>query len=265
MKIQINRIIGSLFLAFCISLAAVAVKADTLLGSSSTGSNPASIYSIDSNTGIATLIGPSGLTHPLGGPGKVSAIALDPISGEFYGMFGSALGCATLITIDPDTGVATEIGALFGAGFDARVSGGICNGGSDALIFGDDGTLYVGGWAGGFLGGSFLTVDKSSGAVRSAVQTDPHPFQPSSIHIVGFARAPDGTMWVSRGANAADALGNPLACIHTIDPVTGGFTSTVLLSETIEHRNGTGSNSVCRTWRLFFSGSEYPIASGYRD
>jgi hypothetical protein len=197
-----------------------------MLGSSSTGSSPASLYSIDRATGVATLIGSSGLLDSQGGPNKVSAIAEDPITGQWYGIFGSNCTGARLITIDPSTGAGTIIGPLVGAGFDATNDTGsqaACYGGSEALIFANDGTLYAGGWNAGFTCGNFLKLDKSTGAVLSVLPTDNNPVQGCNSSIAGLARAPDGTLWVSRGNNIPGV-------VHTINPLTGSFTSTLTLS-----------------------------------
>ncbi len=226
MNVHARNILGSSFLAICLSLSFVAVQAATIFGSSSRGSSPASIYSIDTVTGEATLIGTGiGLIDTTSDPNKVSAIALDPISGAYYAIWGSFLTGAQLITIDLDTGLGTVVGPLVGAGFDA--SDVLCFCGSDGLVFGTDGTLYASGWNGGFTdGGSFLTLDKSTGAVLSAVATEIHPGSnpmfPISVAISGLARAPDGTLWVSRGNNGA-------GLIHTIDPDDGSFMTTLEL------------------------------------
>lgn len=226
MKIRLSQILNGLILATCLMLAAVAARAaDELLGSSSAGTNPASIYSIDSTTGAATLIGSSGLTDSLGRPNKIAGIANDPADGTLYGIFGSACTGAQLITIDPATGAGTIIGPLVGAGFDGSddtgsgiTGGSACSGGSDALVFGDDGTLFAGGWVPDGTGGRLLTVDKTTGAVLTVLPTD------GGAHIAGLAKAPDGTLWVSRGGNGS-------GLVHTIDPATGMFTSTIMLSD----------------------------------
>lgn len=228
MKIQKTRTIHRIILAISLMLAATVASAnEELLGSSSSGTNPASLYSIDATTGAATLIGSTGLVDSVGRPNKVAAIALDPQDGTLYGIFGSACTGARLITIDPSTGAGTPVGFLVGAGFNASndtgsgsVGGGTgCHGGSDALVFGDDGTLYAGGWNGvGFSGGTLLTVDKITGAVLTAQQTT------GGAHIAGLAKASDGTIWVSRGNNTSGLL-------HTIDTGTGAFSSTLALSE----------------------------------
>jgi hypothetical protein len=231
MKTKTPGLASGLLIAICMSFASFVANAQSLLGSSSTGSSPASIYSIDSSTGTATLIGPSGLLDSQGGPNKISSLALDPMSGRFYGIFGSSCTGARLITIDPLTGAGTIIGPLVGAGFDATddtgsgsTGTGPCLGGSDALIFGDDGTLYASGWNAGFTCGTFLTLDKTTGAVLSAVPTDFNAAFGCNASISGMARAPDGTLWASRGNNAEGVL-------NTVDPLTGGFTSTLVLSD----------------------------------
>jgi len=60
-------------------------EAQVLWGSSSKGgTNPSSVFTIDRTTGLATLVGPTGL-----GDG-VSGIRFDPQSGMMYGILGSA-------------------------------------------------------------------------------------------------------------------------------------------------------------------------------
>ena len=189
MNVHARRILGSGLLAICLSLSFVEVQADTLIGSSSRGSSPASIYSIDTDTGVATLIGPIGLIDTEGSPNKVSAIALDPISGVYYAIWGSSCTGARLITIDLVTGTGTVIGVLKGAGFDATsvLLPAPCPGGSDALIFTDDGRLYAEGWNAGFVAGNLLEIDKSGGTVLSAVATTLGLFGfPSGIAGIGM-------------------------------------------------------------------------------
>ena len=200
-------------------------KADPFLwASSSEGTHPASIFTIDPSTGLATRLGSVGLLDSIGRVNKVSAIAVDPTDGTVYGMFGSACTGARLITIDPVTGAGTSIGYLVGAGFDGSndtgdgAPTGPCWAGSDALAFDKDGTLYAGGWNGGTSGGKLLVVDKTSGAVLANIPT------PSASHIAGLAVDADGVLWVSRGNNTAGQ-------IHTINPMTGVFTYTRSLSD----------------------------------
>lgn len=228
MTARATRSTGTYTLGILFALASMqAVAIEDIFGSSSQGSSPASLYSVDADTGAATLIGSTGLLRQDGiTQNRVSGIAIDPTDGRLYGIFGSACSGARLITIDPITGAGTPIGFLQGANFDASDDtgdgnvnvGGGCLGGSDALIFGDDGTLYAGGWNGGTPGGKLLTVNKTSGVVLSNVATT------GLAHIAGLARAPGGTIWVSRGNNGPGQL-------HTIDTATGQFLSTLQLSD----------------------------------
>lgn len=186
-------------------------EAQVLWGSSSkNGPNPSSVFTIDTATGLATLVGPTGL-----GDG-VSGVKFDPLSGTMYGILGSACTGARLITIDTATGAGTVIGALVGAGFDGS-SNNFCAGGSDALAFAPDGTLYAGGYVLGAT--SLLRVEKSTGAVLEAHAT------PSSL--VGLAFDPAGVLWASHGNSSFSFA------LHTIDPATGAETSTLPLSEPV--------------------------------
>jgi hypothetical protein len=226
MKIKASSLVTLMRSLALAMLAALPANAATtsLWASSSEGTNPSSLFTVDAATGAATLVGSSGLGN------KLSAIAVDPADGTLYGIRGSACTGARLITINPATGAGTIVGVLVGPGFDATVDtgsgntgGGVggCTGGSDALVFGADGTLYAGGWNGGtYLGGSFLTLNKATGAVLSVQPTA------GAANIAGLARAPDGTLWVSRGSNG-------LGLLHTIDPSTGQFTATLSLSSAI--------------------------------
>jgi len=186
--------------------------AEVLWGSSSKGSNnPSSVFTIDTTTGLATLVGGSGL-----GDG-ISAIRFDPLTGTLYGMLGSACTGARLITIDTATGAGTLVGVLVGAGFDGG-STTPCGGGSDALAFASDGTLY----AEGFSAVTFtklLKVDKSTGTVLESHSTPDH--------LAGLAFDPSGVLWASHGNSTSGCE------LHTIDLTTGAFTSTLSLSECV--------------------------------
>src|SRR4029077_19028320 len=100
--------------------------------------------------GLATLVGPSGL-----GDG-VSGVKFDPASGAMYGILGSGCTGARLIILDAATGAGTVVGPLVGAGFESTTG---CGGGSDALAFAPDGTLYAAGTS--FGATSLLKVEKS--------------------------------------------------------------------------------------------------------
>lgn len=186
-------------------------EAQVLWGSSSKGgSNPGSVFTIDGTTGLATLVGATGL-----GDG-VSGIRFDPQSGTMYGILGSSCTGARLITIDTATGAGTVIGTLAGAGFDGG-TGTVCGGGSDALAFAPDGTLYAGGYV--FGATSLLKVEKSTGVVLEAL--------PTPDHLAGLVFDSSGVLWASHGNSSFSFE------LHTIDPATGAETSTLPLSEPV--------------------------------
>jgi len=221
MNVQLTRILLILSLAGFALLSSIANAGSILWGTSSSGTNPSSVFTIDAATGTATLVGATGLGN------KISAIAVDPADGTLYAIRGSACTGARLITIDPTTGAGTIVGILIGPGFDGtNETGGpsLCYGGSDALVFGADGTLYAGGWNGGTAGGKLLVVDKTTGAVTANFATDIIAPNTLPSHIAGMATAGDGKIWVSRGNNTPGTL-------HIIDPTDGSFSFTLILSD----------------------------------
>jgi HYR domain-containing protein len=176
-----------------------------LWGSSSLGTNSSSVFRVDEITGQATLVGSSGLGE------KMPGLDFDPTTGVLYGIQGGgSVGPARLVTIDPGTGLATIVGVVSGPGFNGAF------GGSGALAFSQDGTLYVSGWSGGAtFGGKIMNVDKTTGAVLSVAQT--------GIFAAGMDFDSAGVLWISRG-------GNGPGTINTVDPNTGSILSTLSLS-----------------------------------
>jgi hypothetical protein len=200
-------------------------EAETILyGSSSYWTvNPASLFRIDHVEGTATLVGPSGVAV---GSERISALDFDPFSGRLYGIKGSSCNGAILITIDPATGAGSVVGTLQGSGLDFT-PGPSCPGGSDALAFAPDGTLYVGGWYGGEPQGKIMRVDRKTATV---LEYHPTPvgygdWRGRRAHIAGMAVDASGTVWISRGGSLETGQ------INTIDPTTGDITSTVYLTD----------------------------------
>ena len=63
------------------------------------------LYSINTETGAATLIGGTGVTPPPGTSGPPTALASDPLTGAVWAMFN---GSNTLYSLNLGTGTATE-------------------------------------------------------------------------------------------------------------------------------------------------------------
>lgn len=201
--------IAFLLLAGDLVFGARVSQAQGLWGSSSeVGPNASSLFTIDPATGLATLVGPTGFAD------AISGVKFDPQTGALYGILGYDCSGARLITINPSTGAGTLVAPLIGSGFDGSTMV-FCGGGSDGLAFAPDGTLYAAGFD---LGTALiLRVDKSTGAVLDSKVVE--------ANIAGLAFDPQGKLWISNG----DATGLPL--LHTLDPATGSYTSTLTLSE----------------------------------
>jgi hypothetical protein len=106
------------------------VSAATIYGTAGTfgAQGPATIYTIDSATGAATLVGLTGFD-------RVGAIDFNPLNGRLYGIGADPVsGEFDLITINTATGLATAVGPL---GVDIRP------GAMSDMSFRSDGTLYA--------------------------------------------------------------------------------------------------------------------------
>ena len=134
---------------------------------------------LDAVTG--TVIG-SPLDITLGGNSIfVNDLALHPTTGILYAnMLDQLAGEFLLLTLDPATGIATEIGGS-----------GVLNA---ALAFGVDGTLYSTGAtfdANGFVAGQLHTIDPATGEVLTTVGS-------FATHVGGLAVRPtDGILFAS--------------------------------------------------------------------
>ncbi len=190
--------------------AVVNYGASSLLASSSTGLNAGSLFSVNTTTGVATLIGANGLGL---GSNRLTSLAKDPATGILYGVLGGSANLGGyLIRINTTTGAGTLVGLISGPGFNGTP--GI--GGADALAFAPNGDLYSSGWNGGTSGGGwFLKLNKATGAVTQSFFV--------SAEYTGLAFSPTtGVLYASRGGNSPGR-------IHTINPANGAILTNINL------------------------------------
>jgi len=132
----------------------------------STGSNGTQLVTIDTDTGIGTVVGPTGISDTYGA-------AFSP-DGTLYTVTNSYSSSGRLATFDLTTGAVTNVGGALGV---ADMM---------ALEFASDGTLYAGSWS----TNSLYTIDTGTGA-------------PTLIGSLGFSALMDfafdssGTLWAT--------------------------------------------------------------------
>jgi hypothetical protein len=178
--------VGLILLASaCTCITALAQSTPTLYGVTGSGGNPSSLYTVDPQSGVTALVGPTGFSH-------VTGIDFDPTTGILYGVISDSAisGVNELITIDPFTGVGTVVGPT---GFQI----------SDITI-GPDGILR--GWTINGDSDGPVTIDKQTGTTT---------LTPSiAVFRVGVATAGPETLYVSHSDTFLD----------TVDVTTGADT-----------------------------------------
>lgn len=182
----------------------VTLKSGALFGSSpggrDAGPKPGSLFSIDTQTGVATLIG-----TPANVPDGLSDLSFDPGTGTLYVMHGSAQRGAELLTVDPGNAqVLTRV----------TVSDPIrILTGSDGLAHDFSGNLFAGGWAEGRL----LRLNPQTGVVLSDINVTGSG---GNNHLADLAVDPTtGKLWATRGSSTGGERR-----LLTIDPNTGAAT-----------------------------------------
>ncbi|HMU56002.1 MAG TPA: WD40 repeat domain-containing protein [Nitrospira sp.] len=209
-----------------------------LIGAGSNNMN-APIYSIDTTTGVQTLLGNSGLPN-------VQALAFSP-TGVLYGTAGTS-GNQSLITINQTTGAATVVAPINGPDGVSFITG---------LGFSPSGTVYAVGRNFDQVG-SLYTLDITTGTearigTTNAVQIQDMAFSPSgaafavnigsagvpgslttrgvrsldlatgnttflgpaggsTVNLTSMTFTPDGTLWIGGGGN-----------LYTADTTTGAL------------------------------------------
>jgi hypothetical protein len=159
------------------------------LSSTSAPANPNSLLAIDPDTGVAQLVGATGLENVIEGD-----LAFDATTGRLYGLYSLDSDQRQLFTIDTDTGAATVIpGSL--------------SGDPSAMAFDGAGTLYVVDTSLNEL----LTVDKDTSAILGTL-----PLNATLGSVAGMDVDPaTGTFYLADGeSGGTDKL-------YTLDTATG--------------------------------------------
>ena len=139
------------------------------------------IITIDSTTGVGTLVGSSGSN-------EVSGLAFDS-AGTLFGVTGGSTGPSALITVNTSTGVGTLVGNI-------ATGGGTGNNGFAGLAFDSAGTLFASGWSGT---GELWTLNKTNAAqtfVGTITGCTGNNF------VAGISFSPSGTLFGSRGGSS---------------------------------------------------------------
>jgi hypothetical protein len=191
------------------SVGDITVRRGKLYGSSSIqGTNPGSLFIIDKDTGVATLVG-----NPSNTPNGLSDVSVDPATGTVYAIHGAATRGAELLTLDSDTAaVLTRVPVTNPF---RSLSG------SDALAHDFSGNLYAGGWSQGRL----LRINPSTGVVISDLDVTNSG---GNNHLADLSVDPTtGQLWATRG----NSDGNNRQLI-IIDPATGAATFSLVVATT---------------------------------
>ena len=151
------------------------------------------LYTIDPVSATSSLVGYLGFQIGEGG------LAFDPTSGVLYGMSHTIDGVRHLFTIDPQTGLGTDVGPVPQTDLDPS-----------AVVIDEAGTLYIL----DTYNDELLTVDQTDGDVLSSIS-----LSRSLGSIAGMDFHPDsGVFYVADGGGAGtDSL-------YTLDVVTGQLT-----------------------------------------
>lgn len=164
-----------------------AASAQTLYGVTGAGNATSSLYTIDTTTGAATLVGATGFSH-------VTGLSFDPTSGVLYGHVSDTFnsGDTQLITINPLTGAGTLIGTT-----------GIQ---SPDMAFRSDGTLFA--WSefsdNGNQNDDLFVINKVTATATIVAESG------TGTSNTGLAFSTNGTLFLKPGTQ-----------LFTLDPNTG--------------------------------------------
>jgi hypothetical protein len=195
---------------------ATQAKASPIIyGSAYSGSGgPATLYTINPNTGAATPVGAIGFK-------QVSALDFDPSNGRLYGVATDANGNPLLLTINTATGAGTEVGSL-GAFRDLS---------QDIAFRPSDSTLFS------YNVGKIFTIDPTTGNA-TFVGDDPNGFPDGN----GLAFSSSGTLYT---ADQTD--------LRIIDQTTGNITHLVNLNYPLGSSRANGMKFDFSTDTLYAS------------
>jgi hypothetical protein len=213
--------------AFVLAVLLLGVFAETqgmpvLYGTAYSGpGGAASLYSIDSTSGAATLIGATGFA-------RVGAIDFNS-AGVLYGVGTDALGRFALLTINTTTGAGTEVGPL---------SNGELFGAPDMSFRNADGALYL------FHGERIYLVNTTSGAA-TGIGDSLAGTGLTAADILGNAMAfsPSDTLFSANQANLL-TLNQATGVRLTTNPIfypPPGVSGNVVRANAMDFDNGTGT------------------------
>ena len=149
--------------------------------SSLQGINQGSIFTIDTETGVPTLVG-----RPANTPNGLSDVSFNPVTGVMYAMHGASARGAELLTLDPATAQVLARVPITSTRFIQ---------GSDAITHDANGLLYVGVWSQGRL----LTVNSTTGVAMTDIDVTGGG---GNNHLADLAIDPTtGEMWAARGGS----------------------------------------------------------------
>ena len=168
---------------------------NTLFASSGFGGpNPGSLFTVDADTGMATLVGTGT------GFDSVPGIAFNN-SGTLFGSAADASFGDTLITIDPVSGAGTVVGS-FGGGFE----------GIDGIAFDPTSDTLYGIGGPGF--DQLFTIDTTTGAATllgSLTEAGTGDPLPGADFFAGLTFDASGNLFASLGAGNGEIAGIDIA------------------------------------------------------
>ncbi len=193
----------AVILCACGELAQPGVAQAQLFGSSSVrGTDPGSIFLIDLNTGVASLIG-----TPADPNKGISDLSFDPATGALFAIEGAATRGAKLLVLDPATADVTSRIAI---------TSGVPIRGSDALVFDSAGTLFVGAF---LRQARLLVVDPLTGVAVSDTPVE------GVTNLSDLAwDSTTSELWASFGGTFPGRL-------VTLDPLTAQVTSVLDINQ----------------------------------
>jgi hypothetical protein len=217
-SVAVIRILVALALATgLLSPGRANAQGSRLFGATGATGVSAVLYHIDPNSGASTAIGPVAVGAT---PVSITGLAFHPMTHGLFAVTGHEGNLpGHLLTIDPNTGAATDIGSLGIANTNCESGAGIVG----DITFRADGTLFGAGPCGPGVKGNLYTINLTTGAASfvGAVNSPANHRQGFGLSFLPLTSATQKLFLFSL-QSAEDA--------YVIDPANGAILQTVALS-----------------------------------